>query len=130
MSDELVYPAKDLQRAHPIATTWRPALRAIVNALARGDFAVSAPVPGASVRVDGTTASQIKRYLAAFGEGLDVLPDETWSTSVAQWMDGYWDVLVDLWTVESGRTDLVLSARVHEEEGDFVRVAVEGVYVP
>jgi hypothetical protein len=44
-------------------------------------------------------------------------------------MDGYWDIVVDLWTAESGKSDLILSVRVFEE-GDGYRFDVDGVFVP
>jgi hypothetical protein len=44
-------------------------------------------------------------------------------------MRTYWDVLVDLWTVESGRSDLALILRVYESEEEF-RFEIESVHVP
>jgi hypothetical protein len=40
-----------------------------------------------------------------------------------------WDVLIDLWTVESGRSDLVLDARVFEVPSGY-RYEIHLVYVP
>lgn len=119
---------KDSEREHSVASAWRPALRAIVAAFVRGDFRLREAILGVEA-VDEATAKQIEGYLASYGETLDELSDETWKSSVAQWMGGSWDVLVDLWTVESGRSDLVLSARVFEQ-GDGHRIAIHIVYVP
>lgn len=44
-------------------------------------------------------------------------------------MISHWDVLVDLWTVESGASDLVLFARVFEVENGF-RFEIASVHVP
>jgi len=44
-------------------------------------------------------------------------------------MGTHWEVLVDLWTVESGKSDLVLDARVFEQETGF-RIEIHSVYVP
>jgi hypothetical protein len=44
-------------------------------------------------------------------------------------MSTHWDVLVDLWTVESGCSDMVLHAHVFEAGKSF-RVEVYLVYVP
>lgn len=41
----------------------------------------------------------------------------------------YWDVLVDVFTVEEGRSDLVLFARVFER-GDGYRFEIASVHVP
>ena len=56
-------------------------------------------------------------------------PDETWTTSVAQWTGSHWDVLVDLWTVESGRSDMVLHTCVAESAGGY-QFKIHLVYVP
>jgi hypothetical protein len=44
-------------------------------------------------------------------------------------MDPHWEVLVDLWTVESGPSDMVLHADVFEVENGF-RIEIHAVYVP
>lgn len=71
----------------------------------------------------------MRTYIATFGESLVGVPDESWSSSVAQWMGTYWEVLVDLWTQESGRSDLVLSLSVYEAEGGF-RFEIGSLHVP
>ena len=73
-------------------------------------------------------ADRIARYIAGYGESLVELPEQAWSTSVAHWMDGHWDVLVDLFTA-SGECDLVLSVRVFETAGGY-RYEVDAVHVP
>lgn len=129
MSTQRTQPAvKDEEAAHPVASDWRPALREIVAAFSRGDFALSGLT--SVVPVDPTTQNQINRYLAEYGETLDELPEETWLTSVAQWMGTHWDVLVDLWTKESGKSDLVLSVRVFEANPGDCRIEVDSVHVP
>jgi hypothetical protein len=119
---------KDGQRAHPVASAWRPAFRSIVDSLAKADFAIQTTASG----VDALTAAKVKQigdYLAQYGESLVALPEEAWKTSVCQWMGGHWEVLVDLWTRESGASDLVLAARVFEHGASY-RIAVHAVYVP
>jgi hypothetical protein len=44
-------------------------------------------------------------------------------------MGNHWDVLVDLWTKEEGRSDLVLGVKVTELAGE-PRFTVQLVYVP
>ena len=119
---------KDENAEHPVASAWRPTLCEIVKAFVRGDYALKRQVPSVAP-VSAETARQIERYVAAYGETLCELPDETWSTSVAQWMGSHWDVLVDLWTVESGCSDMVLDARVSETHDGF-SVEIHLVYVP
>jgi hypothetical protein len=103
-------------------------LREVVSALAEGDYALRRGI-SSIVQVSARVADQIRAYLADFGETLVELPDETWRTSVSQWMGTYWEVLVDLWTAESGPSDLVLGVRVHEHEGG-VRIEIDSVRVP
>lgn len=119
---------KDLDAQHAIAGTWRPMLREVVRRLVAGDYALSQGVPGVEP-LSSDSAEQIRRYLAEYGATLVELPDDTWRPSVAQWMGGHWDILVDLWTVEEGRSDLVLDGRVVETPSG-PRLSVHMVYVP
>lgn len=119
---------KDETREHPIASSWRPVLKEVVTALAQGDFQLSSGVPGV-VPIAPETATQMEDYLADYGETLVELPDDTWATSVAQWMGTHWEVLVDLWTAGEGASDLVLGARVHESANGHV-VELQMIYVP
>jgi hypothetical protein len=117
---------KDPSGQRPIPATWRPTLREIVARLAGLEYSLRGL---SSVDVSPTTASQIEQYVIDYGETLIELPDESWTSSVTQWMGSHWDALVDLWTAESGKSDLVLSVRVFEEGKGF-RFEVNGVYVP
>lgn len=119
---------KDGEAAHPVASVWRAAFRAVVAAFRRGDYTLARGVPSVAP-VSPAAASQIAGYIAAYGETLAELPDATWESSVAQWTGTHWDVLVDLWTLESGRSDMVLAARVFEVEGSH-RIQIDSVYVP
>lgn len=119
---------KDETRARPIAAAWRPTLAEVVRRLARKDYALAEEVWDVAP-LDPATAKQISEYVDDYGETLTELPAETWSSSVAQWMGTHWDVLVDLWTEESGPSDMVMSARVFEA-GDGFRFEIHLVYVP
>jgi hypothetical protein len=125
----MIDPIKDEDGAEqPIASAWRPVLAQIVSAFVEGDFALARGIPGVAP-IDAETAEQIRDYIADYGETLVELPEETWHTSIAQWNGKRWDLLVDLFTAESGRSDMALSARV-SEAGDGFHVVVELVYVP
>jgi hypothetical protein len=119
---------KDENAAHPIATAWRPTLREIVKAFVRGDYALTKQINSVAP-VSKSSATQIRGYIADYGETLVELPDETWTTSLAQWMGSFWEILVDLWTAETGRSDMVLHAQVFEAKGGF-RIKIHAVYVP
>ena len=127
--DKLQEPVKDEEAAHPIASVWRPALREVIRALVQGDDDGLVRGLRSVAPISAATIEEIRANVAGYGETLAELPDDTWRTSVSQWMGKHWDVLVDLWTVESGASDLVLSARVFELADGF-RVEVDSVYVP
>lgn len=121
-------PLEDEKAAHPVPSAWRGPLREVVEAFVEGDYALNRGVRSVAP-VAPNTADQIRRYIAAHGETLSDLPEETWASSVSQWMGTHWDVLVDLWTEESGASDLVLHSRVFESEGGF-RIEIDSVHVP
>ena len=112
----------------PIPSVWRPVFRDIVSAFAKGDFRLSAGVPGVSP-VRENVADQIAAYVKNYGETLVELPDETWETSVCMWTGTRWDTIVDLWTLGEGRSDLTLQTLVSETETGFT-YDVRLVYVP
>jgi hypothetical protein len=121
-------PVKDDTKAHPIAAAWRPVFEAIVRSLTRHDYRLAGIE---SVKpLSAKDADFIRDSIDAYGGvTLIELPEETWKTSVAQWMGTHWETLVDLWTAEEGRSDLVLGARVRQTGSGFM-FEVEMVYVP
>ena len=122
-------PVKDLEHEQPVPDSWRPVFRSIVSAFVRRDFRLSEGIPGVAP-VDEETASQIERYISNYGSvTLTELPDETWDSSVAIWVGTHWETLVDLWTEEEGRSDMVVSAFVREVDAAF-EFEVYMVYVP
>ncbi|MCE9578149.1 MAG: hypothetical protein K8W52_33800 [Deltaproteobacteria bacterium] len=112
----------------PVADVWRPVIREIVEAFTKGDYALAKGIT--SVKAPSKArASHAKKYVADYGETLTELPDETWATSESHWTGTHWDVLVDLWTRESGRSDLVLFLRVHEVGAGYA-FEVDSLHVP
>jgi hypothetical protein len=119
---------KDASQQTLVPNDWRPVIVQVVDWIACGmvrcmDETVPVEPVGELLR------DSIRKNIDAYGESLSTLPLEAWRTSVAQWMDGYWDVVVDLWTVESGRSDLVLDLSVFEQVGGY-QFRLGGVYVP
>lgn len=123
-----VKPKKDPDHELPIATPWRPVLKQVVGAFVKADYRLASGVPDVAP-ISAAKARQIRAYLKDYGETLVELADDTWKTSISRWMEDYWEVLVDLWTEESGRSDMVLSARVYETKVGF-RFEVLSVHVP
>ncbi len=127
--DEDVPPVKDPEREHPIPTAWRATLSAVVDRLVVGDFELLHPIPGvASVHAD--TAKQMREYVQDYDAvTLVELTDNTWSTSVASWQSDHWETLIDLRTMEEGRSDLVLHVLVRENGPDY-RFEIYMICVP
>lgn len=118
MSENIVLVTKDELNQQPIPTEWRSQLIQIVEAIRANDFSLN----DTNSTIRSTTQSdriRISQNIEDYGCELTSLPDETWKTSACQWMRGYWDVLVDLYTVEEGRSDLILSVRVYEQDSGF-----------
>ena len=119
---------KDEASEHPVADAWRRPLREVVEAFVRRDYGLSDGVEGVKA-VSPATAMQIESRIADYGATLVDLPEQAWETSVSQWMGTHWELLVDLWTAEEGRSDLVLSCKVREGAAGY-SVELYMVYVP
>lgn len=128
MQDENEHPVKDEEKAHPVAKARRPTLREIVKAIAERDYGLSRRIATIGM-VSNEAAEQMRSYVSNYGETLTELHDDTWNSSIAQWMGTHWELLVDLWTIESGRADLVLSVFVFET-GDGFRFEIDSIHVP
>jgi hypothetical protein len=126
--DDSAAPIKDEKAAYPIAAEWRATFAEIAHAFVEGDYLLSRDIPHVR-EVSDETAGQIREYIAEYGATLIDLPADAWQTSCAQWMGMHWDVLVDLWTAEEGRSDMVLDAQVFETDRGF-EVEVHSVHVP
>ena len=118
---------EDEDREWPIPSEWRPTLRTIANALKDGNYSLRGL--GRVEQLDDDTAAAIADNIRAYGETLCELPDASWDTSVCQWQVEYWELLVDLFTIESGRSDLVAHIKVFEDDQGFT-FKVHLVYVP
>lgn len=119
---------KELNNQTSIPTVWRSTLSAIVEAFKDGDYRVVRSVVGVR-SIAEEDAKQHEQNVIRYRATLTNLPDESWDTSVCQWMDGYWDVLVDLYTIEEGASDLALVVRVFEDAHSYV-YEVQSVHVP
>ena len=114
---------------HAVPEPLRSTFRRIADAFVAGDFQLrDHPIDGVRP-VDPATAKRIADSISAYGETLAPLNEETWDRSIYRWMDGYWQVLVDLTTNTEPVSDLTLHAKLRET-GDEVTLVVEAVYVP
>jgi hypothetical protein len=103
----------------PVPTEWRKPLADIVECLASGEFSKLSSLPAVSLE-GGWGWQAIETYIRDYGCTLTSLPEESWRTSIYLWMGGYWEVLVDLFTVEEGRSDLALFVRAHPRKGSYI----------
>lgn len=113
---------------HPAPEPWRSTFRQIANAFVAGDFQLRDHPIDSVVPVDPATAEYIAENIFAYGEALAPLDDATWDRSVYRWMDGYWQMLVDLSTKDEPVSDLSLHAKLYEAEGH--RLVIDSVHVP
>ena len=114
---------------YPVPVPLRTTFRQIADAFVAGDFQLREH-PIAGVRpIDADTAKWIADNVAAYGERLAPLNEETWNRSVYRWMDGYWQMLVDLTTTSEPVSDLTIHAKLHET-GEGCVLSVDAVYVP
>jgi hypothetical protein len=123
-------PLKDPDGEHPVADVWRDTFRTIVARVVGGDYELRG-IPGVQPLSPEVGLDVLRDRMANYDDvTLAELPDAAWDTSVAMWGGSdYWDVLVDLHTVEEGRSDLVLGARV-TETSDGYSFEVHMIYVP
>ncbi len=122
-------PIEDGVNEQPIAAAWRPTFDAIVRAFVAGDWQLES-APAGVKRLSAEAGHRLSSGVADYGEvTLVPLPPGTWDSSVSMWTGSHWDVLVDLWTEQEGRSDLVLSASVRRSEDGF-EFDVLMVYVP
>ncbi len=121
-------PPRDGRRSHLVPDQWHHTIATVVDALLEGDYRLQG-TPECVKRLGAVDATCIERTLKGYGERLGPLPSEAWKTSVCHWLDGWWEVYVDLWTASAEKTDLVLKMRVDEVNEEF-RFAVKSVHVP
>jgi hypothetical protein len=100
----------------------------VTSAFAAGDFQLRhTPVEGVAP-VPDNTVHNIAENVAAYGQPLAPLNEATWDRSVYRWVDGYWEVLVDLTTEQELVSALTLHAKLYERDGP--RLEIYSVHVP
>jgi hypothetical protein len=120
--------SKDEDNQTPTPIPWRRTFSEIVKAFVEKDYELKRGVNGVDP-IPVHRAVMIANNIEAYGAQLTSLQEGSWNTSVMQWMINFWEVLIDLNTLEEGASDLALSVRVYEE-GLSYRFKVYLVYVP
>jgi hypothetical protein len=110
---------------HPIPVELRSRLSALVDAFCSGNYA---PNQEGVAPIDDELARLIAENIKAYGDELTPLNNEVWARSVYRWMDDWWDLLLDLTTLNDPVSDLALHIKVLNAP-DYLFV-VRGVWVP
>lgn len=128
MGDAVISASKDGAEGS-VPDVWRPTFSALVDSLVERAPTVGEGLP----EVEPVPDTVREQCLSAVGDYGDVdlvpLPQKAWETSVAAWQGDHWLCLIDLWTRQEGRSDLVLQAEVREHASGF-HFTVNMVYVP
>ncbi|MBC9035118.1 hypothetical protein IAG41_22240 [Sphingomonas sp. JC676] len=119
--------AKD-DAEHPIPPEWHAIFREIADAFVAGDYALlDRTIVGVSP-INPSTARFIADSVLAYGDSLAPLHPSVWKSAVYRWMDGYWQLLVDLTTTKEQVSDLTLHAKLYDTAGPTLEI--ESVHVP
>ena len=94
----------------PVPEAFRPSLEGIVRAFASGDYDSKQAVPNVEP-IRSIVAQQAREFVEDFGETLVELPEQAWVLSSSTDERGSQEILVDLWTAESGSSDCVGRSR-------------------
>jgi len=126
--NEYAVVTKNKEHQVAIPNEWRKILSDIVEAFKDGDFQLQRNIPRVCP-VPEKLANCIAGNIEHYGAKLLSLPEQSWETSVCQWMDGYWDAWIDLFTIDEGCSDLALFVRISESAGTYL-FEVSSVHVP
>ena len=120
---------KEINKELPVPSVWRQSFKEIVQAFETSDFELNTNSLNSVDTLKPKDAERIATNIHDYGDLLAPLSEKTWEHSIYIWRDDYWDVLIDLSTLEQGISDLVLFVKVTESTGDY-RFTVEDVHVP
>jgi hypothetical protein len=127
MGSELEQLLKD-EAEHELPQSWREVFTQIVAQFVRDDFQLADLPRNLCALVDADLAADMKANVQAYGDSLAPLDESVWDRSVYRWMDGYWQVLVDLSTCSEAVSDLALHCRI--EDSNPPRLSVNSIHVP
>ena len=89
-------------------------------------------VEGAS-RSRRLTAEQLRQAVEEYGRELRMPPDVVFDNLDVNEIEGAipraWWMLVDLWTVEEGRSDLTLEIRLTDTGGELYDIEIDNLHV-
>lgn len=115
-------------KEHRIPDGLRLRFRELVAALVAGDFQLSTHTLAGVAPIEARLADFIVEQIEAYGATLAPLSDEVWQRSVYAWDGSNWQFLIDLTTTDEPVSDLVLHARLRDD--DVGQIQVWSVHVP
>lgn len=119
----------DAEFQSPIPSIWRDCIIQIVEAFKDKDFGRLNTLPSVQC-IDLAYASEIAENIDAYGAHLISLAEESWHTSVCIYMENEsWKAIIDLFTVEEGRSDLIIDLFIFKKENQFI-FQINNIYVP
>ncbi|MBL4537636.1 MAG: hypothetical protein JKP96_03110 [Oceanicaulis sp.] len=124
--DHLVRKEKDLEL--PVPDEWREVIVQIVASLISGVEEFNSDKCHIN-SIPKSEGARIAEAIAEYGDHLVPLTSKAWETSIYQYDEDFWTVLVDLCTRREGSSDLVLFIKV-EELATGYSFTVEDVHVP
>jgi hypothetical protein len=112
---------------HAVPSVLHDVLSKVADAFAAGDFLLQVHAIEGVRPIDLATAEWVAKSIAAYGDSLAPLHPSTWNRSIYRWMDGYWQLLVDLSTTREQVSDLTLHAKLYDTEP--LTLEIESVHV-
>ena len=119
----------DAEFQSPIPSIWRDCIIQMVEAFQDKDFERLNTLSSVQC-IDLAYAVEIAKNIDDYGAHLMSLAEESWHTSVCLYMENEsWQAIIDLFTVEEGRSDLILDLFIIKKEDQFI-FQINNIYVP
>lgn len=123
----------DSEFQSPIPNIWRDTIVQIVETFKDKDFARLNTIANVEF-IDVEYATELAENIDDYGAHLISLPEESWNSSVCSYFgedneDHFWKAIVDLFTEEEGRSDLIISLNIYKHD-DHYTYEITGIYVP
>ena len=119
----------DSQLQSLIPNIWRSTIVQIIEAFKDKDFARLNTIPNVEF-IDVEYAAEITKNIDHYGAHLISLPKESWNSSVCLYMEDHrWDAIIDLFTEEEGRSDLIIDLRIYMRNDHYLYEIID-IYVP